>query len=248
MPTYSVVELAEKADVTLRTVRYYQATGLLQRPERSGRNAVYTGEHLQRLREIAELRSRGLKLASIRDLLEARSMGETPVVALLGPEVASEHWLTESSATMSAVEVAQLLGERYLWLLTDLERAGYLNKIDTPDGPRWRAVDLPLLRGALQLTEIGTDIELSARGRDLMRRRIRSMAEDLVGMWIQESGDLYEGEATAAEFLLNIDLIRAVAWQSAAHIMAQEMERALAQADDIRRSGVAARAALQQGG
>ena len=243
-----MAELAEKADVTLRTVRYYQATGLLQRPERSGRNAVYTGEHLQRLREIAELRTRGLKLASIRDLLQARSMGETPVVALLGPDVASEHWLTESSATMSAVEVAQLLGERYLWLLTDLERAGYLRKIDTPDGPRWRADDLPLLRGALQLTEIGSDIELSARARDLLRRRIRRMAEDLVGMWIRAAGELYEGEATSAEFLLNIDLIRAVAWQSAAHIMAQEIERALARADDIRAGAGAPPAALHQGG
>jgi DNA-binding transcriptional MerR regulator len=236
MPTYSVAELAGKAEVTLRTVRYYQATGLLQRPERSGRSVVYTDDHLQRLREIAELRSRGLKLASIRDLLHARSMGETPVVALLGPEVASDHWLAESSATMGAVEVAQLLGERYLWLLTDLETAGYLKKIDTPQGPRWRADDLPLLRGALQLTEIGTDVELSARARDLLRLRIRRMAEDLVAMWIRASGELYEGEATSEEFLLNLQLIRAVAWQSTAHIMAQEMQRALMRADSIRES------------
>ena len=48
MPTYSVAELAGKAEVTLRTVRYYQATGLLQRPERSGRSVVYTDDHLQR--------------------------------------------------------------------------------------------------------------------------------------------------------------------------------------------------------
>jgi DNA-binding transcriptional MerR regulator len=227
MSRYSVAELAEQADVSLRTVRYYQATCLLQPPEREGRSAVYTDEHLQRLLQIVELRGRGLKLDSIREMLHARSLGEAPVVALLGPDIASEHWLTESSATLGAVEVAQLLGSRYLSLLSDLERVGYVEKVDTPDGPRWRVDDLPLLRGALQLADIGTDVELSARARDLIRGRVRRMAEDLVGMWISESGALYEGEATSEELLLSLDLIRAVAWQSAAHVMAQETEGAL---------------------
>jgi hypothetical protein len=98
--------------------------------------------------------------------------------------------------------------------------------------------DLPLLRGALELTEIGTDVALSARGRDLMRRRVRVLAEDLVRMWIAEAGGLYEGEGTTEEFGLSLDRIRAVAWQSAAHIMAQEIERALARADELRESAI----------
>ena len=238
MATYTLAQLAEAAGVTSRTVRYYQSQGLLQRPARAGRTAVYHDEHLQRLQQIAELNARGLKLNAVRDVLSARAAGSTPAVALLGPDLADERWLASASQTLSAVELAEVLGEPYLGLLPDLEAAGYLRKVETPDGPRWQVEDLPLLRGALELTEIGTDVALSARGRDLMRRRVRVLAEDLVRMWIAEAGELYEGEGTTEDFDLYLDRIRAVAWQSAAHIMAQEIERALARADELRESAI----------
>ena len=169
MATLSLDELCEQTGLTARTVRYYQASGLLQRPARAGRNAVYSDEHVQRVRQIAEMRARGLKLDAIRDVLHARAIGKAPVVALLGPELSSDQWLTQSSATLTAVEVAELLGERYLDMLADLEKAGYLRKVSTEAGTRWQADDLPLLRGALQLAEIGTDVALSAQARDRQR-------------------------------------------------------------------------------
>lgn len=231
MPAYSLTGLAEAAGVSPRTVRYYQATGLLQRPAKVGRSSVYAEEHLDRLRQIAELNARGLKLSAVHDMVNAPALGDAPVVALLGPELASEQWLASSTQTFSAVEVAELLGERYLGLLGDLESAGYLRQVETPEGRRWQVDDLPLLRGALQLAEIGSDIALSARARDLLRGRIRRLAEDLVAMWVDEAGDLYEGDASREDLRLNLDRIRAVAWQSAAHVMAQEIVRAASMVD-----------------
>lgn len=233
MATLSLDELCEQTGLTARTVRYYQASGLLQRPARAGRNAVYSDEHVQRVRQIAEMRARGLKLDAIRDVLHARAIGKAPVVALLGPELSSDQWLTQSSATLTAVEVAELLGERYLDMLADLEKAGYLRKVSTAAGTRWQADDLPLLRGALQLAEIGTDVALSAQARDLLREALRQVAEDLVRMWRSESGRLYEGEVSRHEIALHGDRVRAVAWQSAALVMAQEIERALEHVDEL---------------
>lgn len=228
-----LAEVAEEAGVTQRTVRYYQAAGLLPAPERVGRRVVYGPEHLSRLRKIAELQERGLKLESIRDVLEATSNGQTPAVTLLGPELASESWLAESSRQFNAVELAEFLGERNLGLISDLEEAGYLRQVETPAGPRWQADDLPLLLGALQLAEIGTKVALSGRARDVLRQRLRSMAEDLVQMWVSESGRQFEGKANAATLLPELDRIRAVAWQSVAHIMAQEVNRAVERVDEL---------------
>ena len=231
MAHYSLDELAESAGVPARTIRFYQASGLLPKPRRQGRSAVYNDDHRQRLDLIADLRARGLKLDAIRDMVDAGSLGKAPVVALLGPDAASERWLTEASRTFDATGLAEFLGEANLDLLGDLVQAGYLTKVHTAEGWRWHADDLPLLRGALQLAELGTDVSLSAAGRDLMRASIRSMAEALVRMWLEEAGRAYAGEGSAEEIALSLDRVRAIAWQSAAHITAQEIERAVTRAD-----------------
>lgn len=233
MTQFDITAVADAAGVTPRTVRYYQAAGLLPAPERVGRRVVYGPEHLSRLRQIAELQERGLRLESIRDVLQAQANGQTPAVTLLGPELASESWLAESSRLFSAVELAEFLGERNLGLVSDLEAAGYLRQVETEEGPRWQADDLPLLLGALQLAEMGTAIALSGRARDLLRRRMRRVAEDLVRMWASEQGGDFAGEATAAGLFPERDRIRAVAWQSVAHIMAQEIDRAVGRVAEL---------------
>jgi len=228
-----ITAVADAAGVTPRTVRYYQAEGLLPAPERMGRRVAYGPEHLARLRQIAELQERGLRLESIREVLQAQSNGLTPAVTLLGAELASESWLAESTRVFNAVELAEFLGERNLRLIPDLEAAGYLRQVETEDGLRWQADDLPLLLGALQLAEMGTAIALSGRARDLLRRRMRRVAEDLVRMWASEQGGDFSGEATSAGLRGERDRIRAVAWQSVAHIMAQEIDRAVGRADEL---------------
>ena len=225
MQTYSVTELAEAADLPVRTLRYYQAAGLLPQAPRVGRSLQYVEEHLHRLRQIAELQSHGLKLGTIRDMLDGGGVGKAPVVALMGAGPSGERWLTDAERAFTVTELAELLGDRYFDLLEPLERSGYLER-RTGDGPTtWRCPDLPLLRSALQLSDIGTDIALTARARDLIRRRVRRLAEDLVQLWESESGELDDDQATGlAE---NLALVRSVAWQSAAYVMAHETERAV---------------------
>lgn len=233
MTDFDLASVAEAAGVTPRTVRYYQAAGLLPAPERVGRRVRYGHEHLARLKRISELQDRGLRLESIREVLDARSNGQPVAVALLGPELASEGWLDESIRRFTAVELAEFLGERHLGQVAELEKARYLRKVETDEGTRWQADDLPLLLGALQLTEIGTAISLSGRGRDLMRTRLRQMAEDLVRLWASEVGADFDREATIEALLPELDRIRAVAWQSAAHIMAQEIDQAVSRIDEL---------------
>lgn len=68
--TYTLDELTSAADVTVRTVRYYIAEGLLPPPEGSGRGARYSAHHRDRLDVIGSLKQRHLPLKEIRHHLQ----------------------------------------------------------------------------------------------------------------------------------------------------------------------------------
>ena len=64
-------DLADRAGVSIRTVRYYIQQGLLQEPEARGPGAHYTEEHLDRLLLIKRLQKEHLPLAEIRKAIQS---------------------------------------------------------------------------------------------------------------------------------------------------------------------------------
>ncbi|WP_330469215.1 MerR family transcriptional regulator [Streptomyces longwoodensis] len=78
-----MAELAERAGITVRTLRFYRERGLLAPPRREGRIAWYDEHHLARLRTIAALLERGHTLSGIAELAEALDHGRD-VADLLG--------------------------------------------------------------------------------------------------------------------------------------------------------------------
>ncbi|WP_354639306.1 MerR family transcriptional regulator [Kitasatospora camelliae] len=69
-PRLTVDELAARAGVTVRTLRFYAAKGLLPPPELGPRRVgLYGPEHLGRLELIEELQRQGLTLAAIERYL-----------------------------------------------------------------------------------------------------------------------------------------------------------------------------------
>ena len=64
-------DLTERAEVTPRTVRYYESIGLLPPGEREGKGQhYYTEQTLARLRKIDQLKKLGLSLDEIRDVID----------------------------------------------------------------------------------------------------------------------------------------------------------------------------------
>jgi DNA-binding transcriptional MerR regulator len=64
-----VGELAEELGVTTRTLRHYEAEGLLA-PQRAGHNRVYTARDRARLRLILRGRRFGMTLAECREIVD----------------------------------------------------------------------------------------------------------------------------------------------------------------------------------
>src|ERR1700686_1956104 len=72
---WRIDELARRADLTVDTIRYYSREGLLQPPEKQGRNRLYGQVHLDRLDRIRDLRSQRFSLAAIRAIADVDRPG-----------------------------------------------------------------------------------------------------------------------------------------------------------------------------
>jgi len=72
----TIEDLAERAGVPVRTVRYYVSQGLLAGPGTRGRAAAYDDEHLARLRLIRRLSEQHVPLAEQRERLAGLSAAD----------------------------------------------------------------------------------------------------------------------------------------------------------------------------
>jgi DNA-binding transcriptional MerR regulator len=223
---YGLAELAARSGVAPRTIRFYQSQGLLPKPRRKGRDALYDDEHRERLQLVAELQDRGLTLGAIRDLLAQHNKAALSVADWLGlDQTLRGPWSHDRPRVYDEEQLRALLGDRGPGLLAALERARYLERAG--DGSTWLASSPGLLEMALRLHDAGIDVELSARGRDLLRRRLARCADDLVELFAARAGAGFGGRGTLDDVGTALEALRPVARDSAGLIFSQEIERAL---------------------
>jgi DNA-binding transcriptional MerR regulator len=74
--TWTVGELAEDLGVTTRTLRHYEAEGLIT-PRRAGQNRVYTARDRARLRLILRGRRFGMTLPECREIVDMYTGAES---------------------------------------------------------------------------------------------------------------------------------------------------------------------------
>lgn len=88
----SIGELAERADVSRRAVRYYVHEGLLPGPIGLGRGAYYTDHHLSSLIRLRDLQAQGLGLAAVRQRLVEDAPLEPESAPSNAAPIASSAW------------------------------------------------------------------------------------------------------------------------------------------------------------
>ena len=223
-PTYGLQELADRSGLPIRTIRWYQSQGLLPKPAKNGREAVYRDEHLERLGLIAELRDRGLTLIAIRDLVAHERPART-VAEWLGIDATlTAPWSDDRPRIVDRDELAALVSSRRPGLLAELQDAGY---VKPTDGGAWLVPSPTLLGLALQLHDAGIDVELTGQLRDLLRRRLAKAVDDAVKLMVERTGAGFAGAASPAEVATAIGALRPIARETTSLILAQEVERAL---------------------
>jgi DNA-binding transcriptional MerR regulator len=140
-PCWRIDELAQKAGLTVDTIRYYAREGLLSAPERSGRHKLYGPDHLDRLERIKELQGQRFSLAAIRAILDADRPGIEGLFVTEGHQYTLDDLVERSGVDPDVVD-----GLREVGLLPDPADLGH----DAYDD-----ADLSLLRAVAELQEIG---------------------------------------------------------------------------------------------
>ncbi|GAA4642550.1 MerR family transcriptional regulator [Gordonia humi] len=159
MTEYRIDDLAQAAGTTTRNVRGYQDRGLIPRPERRGRIAVYNDEHLSRLRVIDDLLGKGFTMTHIAEFFDRMEQGEDLAEVLGLREVVSEPWSRTPSETVSAAALHEMLGTSDPELLTRLEGSGLIAPVGDARPPlEYTITDTESIDGYVRLLGIGVPL------------------------------------------------------------------------------------------
>jgi DNA-binding transcriptional MerR regulator len=173
-----VEQLATACEVSVDTVRYYQARGLLPQPDKEGRVAWYRAEHADRIHQIRALQKQGLTLAAIRRVVD----GELGLAdAGLAAAVAAERGEAVDGDLLSLDAFASASGVPAS-LIQAVEREGIRIGTAVDGQTRYTPGDIELVRTALRLLEFGLplgDLLSLARDADEAMRGLADRAVEL---------------------------------------------------------------------
>ncbi|MET7683486.1 MerR family transcriptional regulator [Streptomyces sp. NPDC005423] len=177
-PALTIDELAARAGVTVRTVRFYGTRGLLPPPVIGPRRVGHYGQaHLSRLALIEELRHQGMTLAAIERYLARLPPGlSAQDLAIHRAVVAS--WAPDTVETLDRAELERRAGRS----LTE-EDVGRLAAMSVlvPDDGAYR-VDSGLLRLGVRLLDVPLSQEVILAARNVLTEHSRTAARELSGL------------------------------------------------------------------
>jgi DNA-binding transcriptional MerR regulator len=174
-PTLTIDELAARAGVTVRTVRFYGTRGLLPPPVLGPRRVGHYGRvHLARLALIEELQQQGMTLAAIdRYLHRLPSHLSAHDLAIHRAVVAS--WAPEEVETLTRAELERRAG-RPLGD-GDVDRLIAMDVVRAGDGAY--QVDLGMLRLGVRLLDVPLSQEAILAAREVLIDHSRAAAHEL---------------------------------------------------------------------
>ncbi len=186
-PTLTVDELAARAGVTVRTIRFYGTRGLLPPPVIGPRRVGHYGQdHLSRLALIEELQHQGMTLAAIERYLE-----QLPA-DLSAHDLAIHRALVASWAPDSAEEVPRAELDRRAGRALDegdLERLAAMGVVAATGAPGTYRVDVGLLRLGVRLLDVPIAHETILAARSVLMEHTRSAAHELSRLFRDEVWD-----------------------------------------------------------
>lgn len=229
-------QLAAACDVSVDTIRYYQALGLLPSPQREGRVGWYVAEHADRIREIRSLRGKGLTLAAIKRVVTGE-LGHADVdlaaavAAARGDAAQDELFTLDGFAQRAGVPAS---------LIQAVEREGIRLGREIEGEQRYASADIDIVRTALRLLDFGLplgDLLALARDTDAAMRSVADRAVDLFDEHVRKPiRDTAGDERAAAEQMVGAfgELLPAVT-----RLVAQHFERVLLETAEERIEGLA---------
>jgi DNA-binding transcriptional MerR regulator len=216
--TLTIDELSAASRVPSRTIRFYQSRGALQTPEIRGRVAYYGKPHVERLKLIAQLSDRGLRIDAIGDLMKRIDRGEVDLAEWLGVEQEMQApWGADQPRTVTEAELYDIVGSRRPGLLADLTRAEIVER----KGDVYLVGSPALLAIAIKLETVGIDLETATTASAILRKHLGRAVNELVDLFVGRVRDGHLGIADAGKLF---GAFRTVGVDAVRLLFAREME------------------------
>lgn len=189
-PTLTVDELAARAGVTVRTVRFYSTRGLLPPPVIGPRRVGHYGHgHLSRLALIEELQHQGMTLAAIERYLEQLPADlSAHDLAIHRALVAT--WAPDSAEEATRAELEKRAGRALSD--DDVDRLAAMGVLARADAPGRYRLDPGLLRLGVELLDVPIAHETILAARTVLLEHTRSAAHALSRLFRDEVWNPYE--------------------------------------------------------
>ena len=226
-PTFTerlrIDELAQRSGLPSSTIRFYQREGLIPPPEREGRVAYYSDDHVHRLDRVRALQAQGLPLSVVGDLLAREDAGHD-----------ISGWLALDSAVFGRRGGGQPVDENALAALgvgeadlESLEDAGVLRRgedgrLEAPPG---------MLELTARLLEGGVQPVTIAEGARLVGARLREVADTMADLgwevFAPERERISADEPVAEDVLARLEHLRSLAQRIVATLFRDLLDEAI---------------------
>lgn len=223
---YTIDELAAASQVPSRTIRFYQSKGVLPRPEVRGRVAYYGAAHVERLRLIASLQDRGLRIDGIRELVSRIDKGELDVNEWLGLEAQLQApWANDQPRTVTEAELREITGGDRPGLVASLLRAGLVQR----HGDVLLLRSPALLSVAMRLDGAGVDLEIARGAEAILRKHLGRAADELGKYFFEHAREGFGRSAAGQDITAVFEALRPMGLEAVRVVFGQEVERVLRQ-------------------
>lgn len=176
----TIVELAERTGISVRTIRFYAGMDLIPPPQVRGRLGLYDERHVARLELVRDLQGLGFTLSAIEGYLARIPLDRTPEDlalhrALLAP------WLPEEPETVDRAELDARAGRA----LDDeqLDRLVALGVVRRNSTETWTMTSPDMLGYGLSLLDADMDFDVQLASKQLIERHTTVLATELVALF-----------------------------------------------------------------
>lgn len=193
----TVDELAARAGVTVRTIRFYSTRGLLPPPQIGPRRVGrYGPEHLSRLALIEELQSQGMTLAAIERYVQQLPDDLTShELAIHRALVAS--WMPDTADEVTREQLRRRCGRDLAD--GDVERLRAMSVLEPTDDPEVFLVDPGLLPLGVRLLDVPISLEAILAARRVLLEHTTQAARELSQLFRDEVWQPYRAQDPAPE-------------------------------------------------
>ncbi|WP_344020553.1 MerR family transcriptional regulator [Pseudonocardia kongjuensis] len=177
----TIDELAHASGVTVRNIRAYQSRGLLPPPEVRARTGYYGPGHAARLELIKDLQDEGVKLDTIKKLLDTTGGSTEQVVQFI--RTVRELFAPETRQMVHLAELAQ----RYESTDTGLAKRGVkMGLLREVGEDTYEEISPRLMTAAAELTGLGIPINRSLDVVEQVRKHADAVAKLYVDLFLGE--------------------------------------------------------------